>query len=333
MSAHGIAALPRNYELFYEALSGRLPQLSRELAALGSNPEQDALDALGLKHHLVAHAALAADRARAAAQEALADMARKLRFALAEKQAFKDELSHFASRLAADPVASLSEFADDAALLQDAAGRLMNEEAVLQNALETGAQRFAELEADFAESRRTLTRDPATGLPNRLALSAKLDSILETERLDQPVALLFASVEGLRELAEQHGGGVATKALTRLSTLFRRSIKKNDFVARIGQQDFAFLCRDASAENAEAIARRLRQSVEKLTVVLPGRAHTTETLSLAAGIAIAQPTSASTDLLAQAELALASARKGTGILGYSAALDRNRGKTYGQHAA
>lgn len=32
MSAHGVAALPRNYELFYEALSGRLPQLSRELA-------------------------------------------------------------------------------------------------------------------------------------------------------------------------------------------------------------------------------------------------------------------------------------------------------------
>ncbi len=41
MSQLGIAALPRNYELVYEALSGRLPQLSRELAALGATPQQD----------------------------------------------------------------------------------------------------------------------------------------------------------------------------------------------------------------------------------------------------------------------------------------------------
>ncbi|WP_158665096.1 GGDEF domain-containing protein [Ensifer adhaerens] len=324
MASHGIAALPRNYELFYEALSGRLPQLSRELAALGSNPQQDALDALGLKHHLVSHAALAADRTRAAGQETLGEIAGKLRLALLQKQAFKDELDHFAGRLAADPVAALSEFADDAARLRDAAGRLTNEESALQHALETSARRLAELEGDLAESRRSLTRDPATGLPNRLALTAKLDAILETERTDQPVALLLASVEGLREMAEHHGGPVAAKALAKLSALFRKSIKKNDFVARVGQQDFAFVCRDVSAENAEVIARRLRQSVTELTVTLPGRTHTAATLSLAAGIAIAQPASTSADLLSQAELALAGARDGTGILCYSAAFGRGR---------
>jgi diguanylate cyclase len=333
MSAHGVAALPRNYELFYEALSGRLPQLSRELPELGHNPQQDLLDALGLKHHLVSHAALAADRARAAAQEALADMASTLKLALAQKQSFKTELDHFAGRLAADPVVGLSEFADDAARLREAAGRLMNEENALQHALETSAQRMAELERDLAESHRSLTRDPATGLPNRLALTAKLDSILETERTDRPVALLLVSVEGLREMAEHHGGTVASKALTKLSALFRKSIKKNDFVARVGQQDFAVVCRDVSVENAEAIGRRLCQSVEELKVTLPGRAHTAETLSLAAGITIAQPASTSADLLTQAELALAGVRDGAGILSYSAALGRDRGRTYGQNAA
>ncbi|MEI2297452.1 GGDEF domain-containing protein [Ensifer sp. MJa1] len=333
MSAHGIAALPRNYELFYEALSGRLPQLARELSALGQNPEQDALDALGLKHHLIAHAALAADRARAAAQQALADAASRLKNARAQRHAFKDELDHFAARLATDPVASLSEFADDAARLRDAAGRLMNEEGVLQLALESSVHRFCDLEGDFAESRRPLTRDPATGLPNRLALTAKLDTVLETERLDQPLALFVASVEGLREIADRHGGAIAAKALAKLSALFRKSVKKNDFVARIGQQDFAFLCRDVSGENAEAIARRLRQSVEELRIPLPDRAHTAETLSLAAGITVAHAASTSAELLGQAELALAGARGGNGILSYSAALSRNLAKTYGHHAA
>ena len=54
-------------------------------------------------------------------------------------------------------------------------------------------------------------------------------------------------------VTEHHGGTVAAKALARLSALFRKSIKKNDFVARVGQQDFAFVCRDVSAENAEAM--------------------------------------------------------------------------------
>lgn len=333
MSAHGIAALPRNYELFYEALSGRLPQLSRELAALGHNPQQDSLDALGLKHHLVSHAALAADRTRAAAQEILADMAGKLKLALTQKQTFKIELDRFAGRLAADPVAGLSDFADDAARLRQTAGRLMNEENALQHALETSAQRMAEFEGDLAESRRSLTRDAATGLPNRLALTAKLDSILETERADQPIALLLVSVQGLHEMAERHGGAVAAKALAKVSALFRKSIKKNDFVARAGQQEFAFVCRDVSLENAEAIAGRLRQSVEELKFTLPGRAHTAETLSLAAGITIAQPASTSADVINQAELALAGARDGAGILGYSAALGRDDVRTYGQNAA
>ncbi|MCY1239697.1 hypothetical protein D9M72_525070 [compost metagenome] len=73
--------------------------------------------------------------------------------------------------------------------------------------------------------------------------------------------------------------------------------------------------------------------MEELKVTLPGRAHTAETLSLAAGITIAQPASTSADLLTQAELALAGVRDGAGILSYSAALGRDRGRTYGQNAA
>ncbi|HEV7310253.1 GGDEF domain-containing protein [Ensifer sp.] len=333
MSAHGIAALPRNYELFYEAMSGRLPHLSQDLASLGTNPAQDALDALGLKHHLVAHAALAADTIQAVAEEALGDMAKLLKSALAQKRTFKDELDHFAGRLDADPVASLSDFADDARRLREAIGRLTNEEGALQREFEASARRFAELKSELAENARTLTRDPATGLPNRLALTAKLDAILETEHLDQSLAVVVASVEGLRQMAEQHGGTVTAKALAKLSTLFRRSIKKNDFVARIGQQEFAFLCRDVSADNAEAIARRLQQQVRDLRIALPGRTHTVETLSFTAGVTMAQPASTSDELLRQADLALSTARSSSGIRSYSVILGGDGAKTYGHHAA
>lgn len=88
----GVAALPRNYELIYEALSGQMPQLSRDLAALGAEPTQEALDELGNKHKLVGHSALAADRARAEAQQALGELTTMFTDALTRQQAFNAQL-------------------------------------------------------------------------------------------------------------------------------------------------------------------------------------------------------------------------------------------------
>ena len=40
MRSMGVAPIPRNYELFYEAYIGSNPALTRELSALGSNATQ-----------------------------------------------------------------------------------------------------------------------------------------------------------------------------------------------------------------------------------------------------------------------------------------------------
>ncbi len=50
MRAMSVAPIPRNYELFYEAYIGSNPNLTRELAALGSNATQEELDELGARY-------------------------------------------------------------------------------------------------------------------------------------------------------------------------------------------------------------------------------------------------------------------------------------------
>ena len=47
MRTMGVAPIPRNYELFYEAYIGSNPSLTKELAALGSKATQEELDELG----------------------------------------------------------------------------------------------------------------------------------------------------------------------------------------------------------------------------------------------------------------------------------------------
>ncbi len=50
MRSMGVAPIPRNYELFYEAYIGSNPALTRDLAALGSHATQQELDALGAQY-------------------------------------------------------------------------------------------------------------------------------------------------------------------------------------------------------------------------------------------------------------------------------------------
>ncbi|MBV6650026.1 MAG: GGDEF domain-containing protein, partial [Hoeflea sp.] len=66
MRRRGIAGLPRNYELVYEALNASNPTLTRQFEALGRNPSQEELDVLGKKvlphHHRAAVVEGAHDR-------------------------------------------------------------------------------------------------------------------------------------------------------------------------------------------------------------------------------------------------------------------------------
>jgi hypothetical protein len=50
MRSMGVAPIPRNYELFYEAYIGSNPALTRDLAALGGTATQEELDALGAQY-------------------------------------------------------------------------------------------------------------------------------------------------------------------------------------------------------------------------------------------------------------------------------------------
>lgn len=335
MAKRSVAALPRNYELFHAALSGRNSALTRDMAALGSHLDQALLDQLGIKHHLPGFLALAGETIRTDMARSISVLSQSLDKDIGRKQDFSEALRAFIARLEADPVGGMSDFADEARRLRDAAAIFERQErASIEKMGETLAE-LGRLHDDAETLRRTLTRDPVTGLANRSAFSARLSDLYEEGNPVTGSALALVTVEGLRVMGERHGQAVADRALKKLASLFRKSVKKNDFVARLGADEFAFLFHDASADNAVAIAGRIRAAVEALRFALPERAFTPQSLSLAAGIAVSGAATGSTDLLAQAELALQAARAAgrPDALVFSAALSSRTGKIYTPYAA
>ncbi len=335
MAKAGVAAFPRNYELFYEALSGNNPKLTRDFVALGAHPAQNQLEQIGVKHHLPGFAAIEADTIRAETARAISAISHSLKDSIAKKDAFAAMLRTFIGRLEKDPVAGMSDFADDAARLRDAVAVFEREERTFAAAMNEAVTQLGGIDSDIEAMRKASTRDPVTGLPNRIAFSAKLSALYEDGKAIGPAALALVTVEGLRDMGERHGAATVEKALKKLAPEFRKSVKKNDFVARIGTDEFAFVFHDVSADNAEAIAQRISTSVEGVQVALPNRSFTTQTLSLSTGIAMAFTASGGVDLFTQAELALRAVRGSgkPGTLVFSAAIGGRTKKTYSPHAA
>lgn len=83
--------LPRNYQLFHEALFGPDRRLAGEIEALGPQLSQSGLDEIGLKHRLVSHCGLVARKSEDDAAEMLREVADQLAKGLMKKQHFARE--------------------------------------------------------------------------------------------------------------------------------------------------------------------------------------------------------------------------------------------------
>jgi diguanylate cyclase len=335
MAKLGVAAFPRNYELFYEALSGRNPALTRDVAALGSYPTQSRIEEIGVKFHLSGFAAIATDVIRTDAARTISAVNQRLNNSIARTEAFAALLRQFIARLEADPVAGMSDFSADAGRMRDAVAAFEREERAFALSMNETVAELGGIASDIETMRKASTRDATTGLANRVAFSARLAALYDNGDAVGPAALALVKVEGLRDLSDSHGAAIAEKALKKLAPVFRKSVKKNDFVARIGTDEFAFIFHDVSTDNAEAIAQRIRACVEAVQITLPNRTFTSKTLSLSTGIAMALIASSSTDLITQAELALHAVRAGgnRGVLVFSAAIGSRATKTYTRHIA
>jgi diguanylate cyclase (GGDEF)-like protein/PAS domain S-box-containing protein len=138
------------------------------------------------------------------------------------------------------------------------------------------------------------TTDPATGLPNRSALTQRLGATLRGPSASSS-SLVMLGVDGLSESED-------ASVLRELTTRFSRVLRGDDWLARAGASEFAVLV-DGTIADAEVVATRLVAAIQ------PGvGTGTTLRLTAAAGVT---PLAADVDAgeaLRWGDLALRSAR-------------------------
>jgi diguanylate cyclase len=287
-----IAPLPRNYELIYEILSGHNPAMGRDILALGNAPQQHEIDIIGQRHNLPGFSRIEAEQMAATAFETLNQISARLEAGLQRSETSLERLAQLM-------------------------GDIREEQTSLKHFISMGLMKIREVEKRRAELQANSLRDALTALPNRPAFLEKLEDLFSGDQAPSATSLVLLNIDHFREINGKYGPTAGNKALRRFATLFRKTIKKDDFVARIGGNEFAFLFAGVSQNTAEAIAERLRQNVAALRFVTSEGEG--EHLTVSIGVAAVDGTATPAEFFGHAELALLSARCGTRncVIGYS----------------
>jgi diguanylate cyclase (GGDEF)-like protein len=180
------------------------------------------------------------------------------------------------------------------------------------NALKAIASLFAQVQARVlaeGQLRYLAEHDDMTGLHNRRALLAHLDTRLEAGR-PGPVSALFFDLDRLKTINDYLGHTAGDWFIRVLADRLREGAEGPNLIARLGGDEFVVVpAVPMDADTAEALASRL-QSILCERVAIDGE-MLTRTVSI--GVALGVPGSDTTsDLLRRADQALLTAKNSGG---------------------
>ena len=128
--------------------------------------------------------------------------------------------------------------------------------------------RMLELQRQLIEAREEFryqaTHDPLTGMLNRRAILAILKSALR----DPPVTIAMTDIDHFKQINDRWGHDIGDRVLIETAKMLRLSIRPEDFVGRIGGEEFLLVLPRCEESNGFAVGERLRRHAELADIVI-----------------------------------------------------------------
>jgi diguanylate cyclase (GGDEF)-like protein len=163
---------------------------------------------------------------------------------------------------------------------------------------------FREVRA-LNEVRQQARTDELSGLPNRRALLEGARRMLDDATAARPAALLLLDLDGFKEVNDSLGHHAGDQLLRQVGPRLRDAIGDGELLGRLGGDEFAVLLPQASLDEAQERAERLRERILQPFTVEGIRLH----VGVSIGVATAPVPAASVqELLRCADVAMYAAK-------------------------
>jgi diguanylate cyclase len=132
--------------------------------------------------------------------------------------------------------------------------------------------RIAELERETSDLHSRLDSekqgariDPLTGIANRKSFEERFAyEIAQKSNAELAVAMLLWDLDNFKAINDSYGHRAGDRVLQSVAACFMAAVRGNDFVARIGGEEFVMLLSGAKIAPAMLIANQVRSAVEAL---------------------------------------------------------------------
>ena len=110
-------------------------------------------------------------------------------------------------------------------------------------------------------------KDKLTGLWNRRALDDQLDAqIAMAQRMSSPFSILLIDIDRFKKINDSFGHQFGDQVLQTMAVTMEQCVRKTDFTARFGGEEFIVLLPNTDQQGAMSLAEKIRSEIETLTV-------------------------------------------------------------------
>jgi len=126
---------------------------------------------------------------------------------------------------------------------------------------------LAEAHAELALKAKSLeilsVTDPLTRLFNRLKMDQTLDAeISRSQRYSSPLSVILLDLDKFKLVNDTYGHIIGDQVLCKVAEILQTTVRKQDFSARWGGEEFFIICPETSLENALLVAEKIRKALE-----------------------------------------------------------------------
>lgn len=151
--------------------------------------------------------------------------------------------------------------------------------------------------------------DHLTGAPSRRAFFEMAErELARARRHGSGLGLLLVDADHFKRINDTYGHGVGDEVLRDLVARTREEIRKIDYFARLGGEEFGVLLPDASFDTTRAVAERLRAALDRPATGVPAATGPAYTVSI--GLAMLEKGEDFAGLMRRADAALYAAKAG-----------------------
>lgn len=167
---------------------------------------------------------------------------------------------------------------------------------------------FSRLEKEKNELYLIARTDTLSGLANRNSLNEYLQRVIPTaKRYKKEFAFLFLDLDHFKTVNDSLGHNVGDELLQNIASLIKKTLRPNDFVARIGGDEFAIIIQDYNSYfELTQIIERIQKHLAKTWIIQ------THPLNIACSIGVAfypKDGEDTVNLMKNADIAMYEAKK------------------------